>query len=117
MKLPITIHQARLGTTEFKVIRPARPWFTPCSSITTGTWIPTSIRTQPSESAGYGHSRLFTAFAGPPADAGAPWPLPTGSQKTAHDSLISCCCTTRSSSPPHAGRKYEDGSAQDVRRP
>ncbi|WP_327378123.1 hypothetical protein OG393_31625 [Streptomyces sp. NBC_01216] len=25
MKLPITIHQARLGSTEFKVIRPARP--------------------------------------------------------------------------------------------
>ncbi|MER5935319.1 hypothetical protein ABT123_34745, partial [Streptomyces sp. NPDC002054] len=25
MKIPITIHQARLGSTEFKVIRPARP--------------------------------------------------------------------------------------------
>ncbi|MGI5447666.1 hypothetical protein ACQEVM_18230 [Streptomyces sp. CA-243310] len=25
MKLPVTIHQARFGATEFKVIRPARP--------------------------------------------------------------------------------------------
>lgn len=33
MKLPITIRQARLGSMEFKVIRPARPLVQQCSSI------------------------------------------------------------------------------------
>lgn len=65
-----TIHQARLGSTEFKVIRPARP-LVHAVLIDRDRHLDTYLDQDAVEA-----RCLFTALAGPPADAGEPWPLP-----------------------------------------
>lgn len=117
MKLPITIHQARLGSTEFKVIRPARP-LVRAVLIDHNRHLDTYLDQDAAQRIG---ALWKLAASSPRSLVHLPMrgnrPPPTSCQKTALGSLISSCCTTRSNSRLHAGRRYEDGSARDVRRP
>lgn len=117
MKLPITIHQARLGSTEFKVIRPARP-LVRAVLIDHDRHLDTYLDQDAAQRIG---ALWKLATSSPRSLVHLPMrgnrPPPTNCQKTALGSLISSCCTTRSNSRLHAGRRYEDGSARAVRRP
>lgn len=115
LKLPVTIHQARLGPVEFKVIRPAEP---PVRAVLLDR--DRSLDTYLDQDAAYLIGGLWLLAASSPRSVihlpmrGNRAPR-TGGRKPGHDGSISCCCTTRSSSRPHAGRNSAPGSARGAR--